>query len=144
LGFSKSCSGKSRRLSRRDLCYYRWKVCGDCKVDLRIPLSSYVWDKTSAKWLKHRPAPQIPPGTLGLGNPQRDWGQWSLTDTLNVARYDPFSSGRHVYLGSLDVELAFATKKISEEQYDQEDLSKIFIRVRNCPHSCSISELTSH
>ena len=76
-----------------------------------------------------RPAPEIPPGRLGLGTPQRDWGQWSLTDSVNVVKYDPFLNGKQVYLGSLDVEIGFQTKKMSEEQYDQDDLSKIFIRV---------------
>ncbi|KAF3166831.1 transport between ER and Golgi ATPase protein [Orbilia oligospora] len=75
-----------------------------------------------------RPAPSIPRGLIGLGNAQREWGQWGLQDRISVRRYDPFSSGKQAYLGSMDVEIGFATKKVSEEQYDQDDLSKLVIR----------------
>ncbi|KAF3935115.1 hypothetical protein ABW19_dt0209807 [Dactylella cylindrospora] len=75
-----------------------------------------------------RPSPQIPRGNIGLGNAQREWGQWGLQDRITVRRYDPFTSGKQAYLGSLDVEIGFATKKTTEELYDQDDLSKLFIR----------------
>ncbi|KAK6331507.1 transport between ER and Golgi ATPase protein [Orbilia blumenaviensis] len=75
-----------------------------------------------------RPAPSIPRGLIGLGNAQREWGQWGLQDRISVRRYDPFSAGKQAYLGSLDVEIGFATKKVSEEQYDQDDLTKLVIR----------------
>ncbi|KAK6503678.1 transport between ER and Golgi ATPase protein [Arthrobotrys musiformis] len=75
-----------------------------------------------------RPAPSIPRGLIGLGNAQREWGQWGLQDRITVRRYDPFSSGRQAYLGSMDVEIGFATKKVTEELYDQDDLSKLVIR----------------
>ena len=44
--------------------------------------------------------------------------------------FDPFAHGRAPYLGSLDLEVGFAAKKISDESYDQDDLTKLFIRVR--------------
>lgn len=75
-----------------------------------------------------RPAPSIPRGLIGLGNAQREWGQWGLQDRITVRRYDPFSSGKQAYLGSMDVEIGFATKKVTEELYDQDDLSKLVIR----------------
>ncbi|KAK6342529.1 transport between ER and Golgi ATPase protein [Orbilia javanica] len=75
-----------------------------------------------------RPSPAIPRGLIGLGNVQREWGQWGLQDRITVRRYDPFSSGKQAYLGSLDVEIGFATRKTSEELYDQDDLSKLLVR----------------
>ncbi|KAK6515727.1 transport between ER and Golgi ATPase protein [Arthrobotrys megalospora] len=75
-----------------------------------------------------RPAPSIPRGLIGLGNAQREWGQWGLQDRITVRRYDPFSAGKQAYLGSMDVEIGFATKKVSEDLYDQDDLSKLVIR----------------
>ncbi|KAF3931361.1 hypothetical protein ABW20_dc0100980 [Dactylellina cionopaga] len=75
-----------------------------------------------------RPAPQIPRGMIGLGNAQREWGQWGLQDRVAVRKYDPFTSGKQAYLGALDVEIGFATKKTSEELYDQDDLSKLVVR----------------
>ncbi|EPS35459.1 hypothetical protein H072_11139 [Dactylellina haptotyla CBS 200.50] len=75
-----------------------------------------------------RPAPQVPRGMIGLGNAQREWGQWGLQDRISVRRYDPFTSGKQAYLGGMDVEIGFATKKTTEELYDQDDLSKLLIR----------------
>ncbi|KAK6527812.1 transport between ER and Golgi ATPase protein [Orbilia ellipsospora] len=75
-----------------------------------------------------RPSPQIPRNTIGLGNAQREWGQWGLQDRVSIRRYDPFTSGKQAYLGSLDVEIGFATKKTTEELYDQDELSKLVIR----------------
>ncbi|KAJ6256296.1 hypothetical protein Dda_8794 [Drechslerella dactyloides] len=74
-----------------------------------------------------RPSPQIPRGMIGLGNAQREWGQWGLQDRVMIRKYDPFTSGKQAYLGSLDVEIGFATKKTTEESYDQDDLSKRLI-----------------
>ncbi|KAK6518577.1 transport between ER and Golgi ATPase protein [Arthrobotrys conoides] len=75
-----------------------------------------------------RPDPSIPRGLIGLGNAIREWGQWGLQDRITARRYDPFSSGKQAYLGSIDMEIGFATKKVTEELYDQDDLSKLVIR----------------
>ncbi|KAK6355439.1 transport between ER and Golgi ATPase protein [Orbilia brochopaga] len=74
-----------------------------------------------------RPSPQIPKGMIGLGNAQREWGQWGLQDRVMIRKYDPFMAGKQAYLGSLDVEIGFATKKTSDESYDQDELSKRLI-----------------
>ena len=97
--------------------------------------SNDFWDYAYLWRLKqNRPSNDIPPGKLGMGSAHRDWGQWGLMDTISVAPFDPFSAGKNVYLGSLDVEIGFATKKMSDEQYDQDDLSKLFIRVNITPY----------
>lgn len=80
-----------------------------------------------------RPVEGFPQGYAGFSSAHRDWARWSLTDTVTMAPYDPFSSGKQVYLGNLDLEVGFASKKITEEAYDQDDLSKVFIRVRFTP-----------
>ncbi len=43
--------------------------------------------------------------------------------------YNPFSEGGHRYLGSMDLEVGFAGRKITEAPYDQDDLANHFIRV---------------
>ncbi|KAI5810245.1 P-loop containing nucleoside triphosphate hydrolase protein [Peziza echinospora] len=75
-----------------------------------------------------RPVEGFPQGYVGYSSAHRDWARWSLTDTVTIAPYDPFVAGKQAYLGSLDVEVGFASKKITEEAYDQEDLSKAFTR----------------
>jgi len=50
-----------------------------------------------------------------------------MTETVNAELYDPFSQGGHSYLGSIDVEIGFAGKKITETPYDQDMLADYFI-----------------
>ncbi|KAH0611390.1 uncharacterized protein H6S33_010655 [Morchella sextelata] len=75
-----------------------------------------------------KPNNQIAPGYAGFSSVHRDWAQWSLTEKIRMAPYDPFSQQGAAYLGSLDLELGFASRKISDEQYDQDDLTKQFLR----------------
>ncbi|KAL7267671.1 transport between ER and Golgi ATPase protein [Rhizina undulata] len=75
-----------------------------------------------------RPVDGFPQYQLGLSQPHREWGQWALEEEVLIEPYDPFALGHgQSYLGSLDLEVGFATRKISEEQYDQDDLAKKFI-----------------
>ena len=82
----------------------------------------------------------IKPGYAGFSSAQRDWAQWSLTDQVAIAAYNPFDS-EVAYLGSLDVEIGFASKKMSDRIYDQDDLTKHFIKVYH--HSLVPSALKS-
>jgi vesicle-fusing ATPase len=50
-------------------------------------------------------------------------------DTVNVKLYDPIQEGGHRYLGSLDTEISFAGRKMTETPFDQDDLSQHFIKV---------------
>jgi vesicle-fusing ATPase len=52
-----------------------------------------------------------------------------MTETVNAELYDPFSQGGHSYLGSMDVEIGFAGKKITETPYDQDMLADYFIKL---------------
>ncbi|KAG0640512.1 P-loop containing nucleoside triphosphate hydrolase protein, partial [Tuber brumale] len=78
--------------------------------------------------LTAQPISTIEPRYAGFYSAQRDWAPWSLTDRITIAPFDPFAQGRTPYLGSLDLEIGFAAKKISDEIDDQDDLTRIFIR----------------
>ena len=75
--------------------------------------------------LSARPVDQFQPGTIGLSEPQRTWMGIALTDQLQVELYDAFSQGSQAYLGSMDLEVGFASKtKQTQTPYDQDDLAK--------------------
>ena len=72
-----------------------------------------------------RPYDAFPSGTIGLSEPQRIWMELAMTDTVNAELYDPFSQGDQAYLGSIDVEIGFASqKKQVNTPYDQDELAK--------------------
>lgn len=51
-----------------------------------------------------------------------------MLDEIIGEVFDPFRTGSPPYVGSMDVEIGFAsTKKISDTQYDQDKLAEIFI-----------------
>lgn len=52
-----------------------------------------------------------------------------MTETVSAELYDPFSQGGHSYLGSMDVEVGFAGKKVTETPYDQDMLADYFIKL---------------
>jgi vesicle-fusing ATPase len=73
----------------------------------------------------------FPPGQIGMSEPQRSWMGVALTDTLSVDIYDAFSQGNQAYLGSLDIEVGFASKnKTPQTPYDQDELAKEVVKVR--------------
>ena len=77
-----------------------------------------------------RPTEYFPPGCISLSDPQRTWCEVGLRDIIKTELYDPFSHGAHSYLGSLDVEVGFASlKKITETPYDQDVLADEFIKL---------------
>lgn len=76
-----------------------------------------------------RPSPEIVPGQIGMSDPQRTWAQTSVTLPVNVKRYDPFSRGEQAYLAAVDFEVQFAGKKETPVKYDQNDLTKLVVRV---------------
>ena len=79
-----------------------------------------------------RPYDGFPPGQISLSDAQRTWMGIALTDVVNVEQYDPFSSGGQAYLGSMDIEIGFASQKKQEPKpYDQDDLEKEVKRVRH-------------
>lgn len=80
--------------------------------------------------LTARPYEGFQRGQISLSDPQRTWASISLTDTVQVRLYDPFSEGGDRYLGSVEAEVSFAGRKNTKEPLDQDELSSIFIKVR--------------
>ena len=76
------------------------------------------------------PLDGFPPGSIGMSDAQRTWMGIALTDTVNAEMYDPFSQGGQAYLGSMDVEIGFASqKKKTDKPYDQDHLANEVIKV---------------
>ncbi|KAI0392474.1 vesicle fusion factor [Xylariaceae sp. FL0594] len=74
------------------------------------------------------PVPGYPRGCISLSDPQRTWCGITMTDTFSGELYDPFASGGKAYLGSLDLEIGFASlKKRTDVPYDEDELAKIFL-----------------
>jgi len=82
--------------------------------------------------LSARPTQGCPPGEIGLTDAQRTWAGIALgtQDLVTVESYDAFGQGSQAYLGSLEVEVGFATRKTTETPYDQEELGEAFKKVR--------------
>ncbi|KAM4059181.1 ATPase family associated with various cellular activities (AAA) domain-containing protein [Hirsutella rhossiliensis] len=75
-----------------------------------------------------QPVKDFPRGCISLSDPQRLWCNITMRDQFAGELYDPFSSGGKAYLGSLDLEIGFASpNKKTEVPYDEDELSKIFI-----------------
>ena len=76
-----------------------------------------------------RPLPGFPDNSISMSDPQRTWCGIGMLDSIMGEVFDPFRTGSPPYVGSMDVEIGFAsTKKISDIQYDQDELTGIFIR----------------
>ncbi|KAH8164186.1 hypothetical protein CIB48_g4067 [Xylaria polymorpha] len=84
------------------------------------PVSEYV--------VTAQAVPGYPQGCISLSDPQRSWCGITMTDQFTGELYDPFASSGKAYLGSLDVEIGFASlKKRVDTPYDEDELSNIFI-----------------
>lgn len=54
----------------------------------------------------------------------------ALTDQVSAELYDPFAQGGQAYIGSMDIEIGFAsTRKVTDVPYDQDDLAKEITKV---------------
>lgn len=79
-----------------------------------------------------RPLDNFPRGMVGLSEPQRSWMGVALTDQLTAEPFDAFSRGNSAYIGSMDIEIGFAsTRKIVDAPYDQDDLAKEVTKIFN-------------
>ncbi|KFA60871.1 hypothetical protein S40285_04838 [Stachybotrys chlorohalonatus IBT 40285] len=69
----------------------------------------------------------FPQGCISLSDPQRSWCGITMRDQFTGEIFDPFASGGKAYLGSVDLEIGFASSsKKTEVPYDEDELSKIF------------------
>ncbi|KAI1433438.1 P-loop containing nucleoside triphosphate hydrolase protein [Xylaria sp. CBS 124048] len=84
------------------------------------PLGEYV--------VTAQAVPGYPRGCISLSDPQRSWCNITVRDTFTGELYDPFAQGGKPYLGTLNLEIGFASiKKRVDTPYDEDELSKIFI-----------------
>lgn len=83
-----------------------------------------------------RPAQECPPGHIALAEHHRSWANIAFTDTVEVQSYDPFAGGPQAYLGSMDVEVAFAAKKTTDRPFDQDELADHFTGVSVASTDC--------
>ena len=75
-----------------------------------------------------KPIQGFPPGRISLSDPQRSWAGITMMDQFTGELYDPFTQGGKAYLGSLDVEIGFASStKKTDTPYDEDELANVFI-----------------
>ncbi|GAB1313540.1 transport between ER and Golgi ATPase protein [Madurella fahalii] len=76
-----------------------------------------------------RPTPGFPDGCISLSDPQRTWCGVGMMDELAGDLFDPFSQGGAAYIGSIEVEVGFASaRKLVDAPYDQDELADMFIK----------------
>ncbi|KAK3902578.1 P-loop containing nucleoside triphosphate hydrolase protein [Staphylotrichum tortipilum] len=77
-----------------------------------------------------RPTPGYPDGRISLSDPQRTWCGIGMLDEFYGELYDPFSQGPDAYLGSIDVEVGFASRKNTANiTYDQDELAALTVKI---------------
>lgn len=73
-----------------------------------------------------RPYEGFPPGQISMSDAQRTWMGIALTDSVTAEMFDPFANGGQAYLGTMDMEIGFASQKKQEARpYDQDELAKV-------------------
>ncbi|KAK4152873.1 P-loop containing nucleoside triphosphate hydrolase protein [Chaetomidium leptoderma] len=76
-----------------------------------------------------RPTPGFPDGCISLSDPQRTWCSIGMMDEVVGELFDPFSQGGPAYIGSVDVEVGFASaRKLVDAPYDQDELAALFVK----------------
>lgn len=77
-----------------------------------------------------QPIRGFPPGCISLSDPQRSWCGLTMRDQFTGEIYDPFAAGDRAYLGTLDVEVGFASpNRKSDKPYDEDELAKMFVDI---------------
>ncbi|KAL7934849.1 P-loop containing nucleoside triphosphate hydrolase protein [Trichoderma chlorosporum] len=75
-----------------------------------------------------RPVIGFPRGCISLSDPQRTWCRVAMRDTFTGVNFDPFASGGKAYLGTLDLEVGFASSaRKTTTPYDEDELVKLFL-----------------
>ncbi|KAF4445888.1 Vesicular-fusion protein sec18 [Fusarium austroafricanum] len=84
------------------------------------PVGEYVVTAT--------PVLGFPQGGISLSDPQRSWCGITMRDSFTGEVYDPFGAGGKAYLGSVDLEIGFASpNKKTDVPYDEDELTKLFL-----------------
>jgi vesicle-fusing ATPase len=79
--------------------------------------------------LSARSTQGCPAGEIGLTDAQRTWAGIALgpQDVVSVDRYE--IGGGQIYLGNIEVEVGYATRKTTDVPYDQEELGALLKKV---------------
>ncbi|CAG8623141.1 6200_t:CDS:10 [Ambispora gerdemannii] len=73
-----------------------------------------------------KPDEGVPPRQIGTTLFHRRWAFLSLNEDITVSPYRP--EGENIYLGKIDLEVGFLRKVENKEQFDTEEMSKMFIQ----------------
>lgn len=74
------------------------------------------------------PRDEVQQGCISLSDPQRSWARIGMTDQFVGEIYDPFSQGDQAYIGSIDVDIDFASaSKKSSDEFKETDLVQLFL-----------------
>lgn len=76
-----------------------------------------------------RPLDNFEPGKIGMSTVQREWMSIAMTDYVEASPYDMFGQGSQAYLGSMDLEIGFAGKRIVDTPYDQDELANFVVKI---------------
>lgn len=73
--------------------------------------------------------PGYPRGGISLSDPQRTWCGISILDNFVGEFYDPFANRDKVYLGTLDLQVGFASfSRKTDAPYDEDELAAQFYK----------------
>lgn len=76
------------------------------------------------------PVDGFPPGYISLSDPQRSWCRIGLTDQFAGEIYDPFANGPQAYIGSIDLDVDFASaKKTPGTEFKETELIDRFLNM---------------
>lgn len=76
-----------------------------------------------------RAVPGFPRGGISLSDPQRTWCGFSIRDNFVGELYDPFANRDEAYLGTLDLQIGFASlNKKTDAPYDEDELAAQFYK----------------
>ncbi|KAK3941726.1 P-loop containing nucleoside triphosphate hydrolase protein [Diplogelasinospora grovesii] len=113
--------------------YIFGNICAVSPNDFPNPDGTDLYIRLTGRMLRGdyvvtaRPTPGFPSGCVSLSDPQRTWCGVGMMDELVGELYDPASNGAPAYLGSMDLEIGFASaKKVVDIQYDQDELADLF------------------
>ena len=74
------------------------------------------------------PTDGFPRGYISLSDPQRSWCRIGLTDQFAGEIYDPFANGPQAYIGSIDLDVDFASaKKTPGTEFKEKELIERFL-----------------
>ncbi|KAH8598280.1 vesicular-fusion protein-like protein sec18 [Bisporella sp. PMI_857] len=123
---------RQERISDKTIsdAYIFSNICAVAREDWPTSQSDFYILLNGQYVVTARPLNGFPRGKISLNDRQRSWLAVAMTDVLMAEVCDPLSAGPNVYLGSVDIEVGFASSKpnkMPQEPYDQDVLAAAFI-----------------